>query len=343
MSNPDPDPGKKPPSNPDCPAANSGTIFLVLDAPAANTGEPNLTGDETPSTGASLPKNFRTMTDEWKKPGKGNPPSRVGLSELNASGSAQYSEGQLQAMLSTKSVTLPMTIVDLRQESHGFFEIGEPINGESTIAVGWFAERDWMSIGKGLVSVEADEYSRLSAAMLNPNLTVDEITSVDSEGGICTVDPHQVDVVGWSTERMIATEAGCGYIRIPTTDHVRPRDEEVDRFVAFDSSLGPGMWLHFHCRGGDGRTTTFLAMHDMMHNAPQVSVNDILQRQWWLGGQDLYTTPENTTSYQYPFSMERDRFIRDFYDYVCDAKRGGFKFTWSAWVAHKVLKEGSGG
>ena len=42
------------------------------------------------------------------------PSSRDGLSTLNASGSAQYCKGQLQAMPSKKSVRLPMTIVDLR-------------------------------------------------------------------------------------------------------------------------------------------------------------------------------------------------------------------------------------
>ena len=324
-------PPTKVPSNSDCPDANSGAIVLVLDAPAAKTGEP------TPSS-SSLPKTFRTMTDNFP-PGSGKQPSRVGLDTLNASGSAQYCKGQLEAMLTTKSVSLPMIIVDLRQESHGFFQIAKPIQEEKTIAVGWFAERDWMSIGKSLVSVDRDENSRLSSALLNLNLTVNEIKSVDSEGGICTVQAYQVDVVGWATERQIAHEVGCGYIRIPTTDHVRPRDEEVDRFVAFDTALAPGVWLHFHCRGGDGRTTTFLAMHDIIHNAPQVTVDDILKRQHLLGGVDLYTPPGDTKSYQYPFAVEREKFIRDFYDYVYAAKPGGFELSWSAWVAHKAHKE----
>ena len=318
------------PSKSDCPDANSGTIFLVLDAPAAKDGE-------TPVSPSSLPKNFRTMTDDWHRKENGNTPSRHGLDTLKASGSAQYCKGQLDAML--KSVTLPMTIVDLRQESHGFFEIGKPIEEESTIAVGWFAERDWMSIGKDLVSVDRDENSRLSSAMLNPNPNVNEIKSVNKEGGVCTMKQYPVEILGWTTERQIAQGVGCGYIRIPTTDHVRPRDSEVDRFVDFDTTLAPGVWLHFHCRGGDGRTTTFLAMHDIIHNAPQVTVNDILVRQYLLGGVNLYKPPDDSTSYQYPFAVEREKFIRDFYDYVYAAKPGGFELSWSAWVAHKTHKE----
>ena len=48
-----------------------------------------------------------------------------------------------------------------------FFQVEQPIQRESMIAVGWFAERDWMSIGKGLVSVQADENSRLASAKHN--------------------------------------------------------------------------------------------------------------------------------------------------------------------------------
>ena len=321
-----PNPPAKTPSSSDCPDANSGAIVLVLDAPAAKDNEPA----PDPS---SLPKNFRTMTDPWHHTKSGNAPSRKGLETLKASGSAQFCKGQLQSMLSSKRVSLPMTIVDLRQESHGFFQLDQPLQGESTIAVGWFAERDWMSIGKGLVSVLADENVRLGAATKNAKLTVNEIKSVNSEGGICKLHPYPVVTAGWLTERQLAKKAGSDYIRFPTTDHVRPRDEEVDGFVDFDTRLARGTWLHFHCRGGDGRTTTFLAMHDIIHNAPAVAVDDILIRQYWLGGVDLYAPPSKSTNYQYPFAVEREQFIRDFYQYVCAAKPRGFQLSWSKWVA----------
>jgi len=334
MSTPEPTTAQKASKGSDSPATDSGEIWLVLDAPAAKSGEP------TPSA-SEPPKMFRSMADPLPHKEPGNPPSTVGLATLNASGSAQFCKGQLQYLLSQSKVKLPMIIVDLRQESHGFFEIGQPLAGETTIAVGWFAERDWMSIGKGLVSVIADENSRLNSERLNPTVTVNEIKSEDSEGGVGTADPHQVMVVGCATEREVAQEVGSGYIRIPTTDHVRPRDEEVDRFVHFDTTLPQDVWLHFHCRGGDGRTTTFLAMHDIIHNAPQVSVADILTRQYWLGGVKLYGSSGNIKSFKTPFAVEREQFIQDFYDYVSQVKPGGFKLSWSAWVANKTEKAGS--
>lgn len=332
MSAVDPTPGQTAQSDPECPYKNSGMIYLVLDAPAVKDNEP------APAA-SGPPKTFRTMTDAWRQQPGPTQPSRVGLDTLNASGSAQFCKGQLQAMLS--KVSMPMTIVDLRQESHGFFEISQPIAGESTIAVGWFAERDWMSIGKELPSVEYDENQRLSSSKLDPDLKVYEIKSETKEGGVCTAQTYPIQMTGWSTEQQLATAVGAGYLRIPTTDHVRPRDDEVDQFVAFDTTLAKGTWLHFHCRGGDGRTTTFLAMHDIIHNYPQVSLNDILTRQYWLGGVDLHmpsSTGKGTESFKYPFAVERAQFIEDFANYVAQNQPHGFTVTWSAWVTGRVIQ-----
>ncbi len=336
MINPNDTPAPKSASDPDCPDADSATTFLVLDAPAAKTGEP-------PPTATGLPKNFRSMTDNWHTPGQGTPPSRVGLDTLNASGSAQFCKGQLQAiqaLLAKNGPAPPLTIVDLRQEAHGYFEISQPLQGESTIAVGWFVERDWINIGKDLVGIVSDENWRLYSSLSNPNFDVDEIKKESKEGGVCIVQKYPVQMTGWTTEDQLAPSLGSAYLRLPTSDHVRPRDAEVDQFVAFETTLKQGMWLHFHCRGGDGRTTTFLAMHDIFHNItnPEVSIDDILIRQQWLGGIDLDEMPKTTsTSWKYPFAFERAQFIRNFSTYVVHAEPGGFQLTWSTWVANQTV------
>ena len=116
---------------------------------------------------------------------------------------------------------------------------------------------------------------------------------------------------------------------------MRPRDSEVDEFVRFALGLAPGTWLHFHCRGGDGRTTTFFVMHDIMHNAPEVSVEDILKRQHLLGGSELGKLPP-LENFGYPFADERVKFVSHFYNYVCAAKPQRYAMTWSAWVAAEM-------
>jgi len=255
-----------------------------------------------------------------------------GIAGGRASGSAQFSGTELQHMLA--KVQQPLTIVDLRQEPHGLLTINPPLAGETDIAVGWFTERDWLNVAKGRASIEADEINRLAAAAGTQNLVVYSVTGKTAEDGIASATPSIVSPLGeYRTEQQLALTLAEGYVRFPTTDHCRPRDSEVDRFVSFEKSLAADMWLHVHCRGGDGRTTTFMAMHDMIHNAPQDSLQVILARQGphGIGGVDLTKTGD-PISFEYPFAAERSTFVQDFYRYVCEAKPNQFAPAWSDWV-----------
>src|SRR5678815_5292737 len=114
----------------------AGTVTLALDAP-----------QQSIST-QPLPNNFRSMQS-------------LKIAGNNASGSAQYSLSQLQAMISQKVVTTPLVIVDLRQEYHGFLTVNPALYGETEIAVGWFAERDWINVDKDLPSIVTFELNKL--------------------------------------------------------------------------------------------------------------------------------------------------------------------------------------
>lgn len=101
-----------------------------------------------------LPHRFRTANSAFrsdvdvKKTGKGftMTPSRKGLDHLNISGSAEFSVGEFEKLVSVlkKQANGPIYIVDLRQETHGIF------NGN---AVSWFGARDWGNIGKNKTDV----------------------------------------------------------------------------------------------------------------------------------------------------------------------------------------------
>ena len=302
--------------------APSGKVTLVLDAPTELI---------TPS---SLPAQFRTMS------------TLTNISGAAASGSAEFSLSQFQAMLAKigQPGKFPLVVVDLRQEPHGFLALQQPLNGETEIAVGWFAERDWLNVAKGLPSILVNEDHRLDKASKTTNLTVyNVLTKNKTEDGIATATPCPVHPTGtYQTESMFVTKfANVGYLRLPTTDHCRPRDSEVDQFVAYDASFDPTTWLHFHCRAGDGRTTTFMVMHDIIHNAPGDSLQTILTRQGpsGIGGIDLSSMPTDKTVFSYPFSRDRVKFIKHFYTYVCAAKPGGFKLTWSDWVGEQFTQK----
>jgi hypothetical protein len=312
---------------------SSGSITTVLDAPGSAL-------DASP-----LPRMFRSSLDTIKPdkcPLTGVKPSVKGLREINASGSSQYSRGQMESVLNSGRVRTPLMVIDRRQESHGFVHVQPALYGETEIAIGWFAERDWMNVGKGLPSIEVDERQRLTAAARTRHLLVNWVKTKTAEDGICTADAHTVNPSAIASEREVVEKLGQTYLRLPTTDHTRPRDAEVDEFVRFASKLTRDTWLHFHCRGGDGRTTTFMVMHDIMCNAPAVSVDDIVCRQFLLGGADLDEAtrdrrdPKKRASFAFPFAIERRDFVSDFYEYVRAAKPGRYALTWSAWIAGRL-------
>src|ERR1043166_4524010 len=90
---------------------------------------------------------------------------------------------------------------------------------------------------------------------------------------------QRVTVKSAGTERYIVGGAGASYVRITVTDHTRPLDDEVDRFVLAVRALPGNAWAHFHCEAGLWRTTTFMVLYDMLRNANRVSLEDIVRRQ----------------------------------------------------------------
>jgi hypothetical protein len=79
-----------------------------------------------------------------------------------------------------------------------------------------------------------------------------------------------------------------------------------------------------------------MALHDIIHNVPGDSLQTILARQKSIGGIDLASMPTDQTVFSYPFSVERVTFMQNFYAYVCAAKTGNFKVTWSDWVMQQI-------
>ena len=123
---------------------------------------------------------------------------------------------------------------------------------------------------------------------------------------------------GVATERDLAQQRGVAYFRIPVTDHCRPTDDMVDRFVIFVKELRSNAWPHFHCHGGDGRTTTFLALYDIVRNVPQnVGLDDIVARQSMLGQYQLFG---DGGGWKARVTEERTAFIKLFYKYRPDGR-----------------------
>ena len=82
-------------------------------------------------------------------------------------------------------------------------------------------------------------------------------------------------------------------------------------FINFVKSLPKeSLRLHFHCAAGEGRSTTFLVMYDMMRNSTKVKLQDIFLRQYLLGGINFLN--ETSNDWRKNYLEERKTFLGSF-------------------------------
>ena len=279
-----------------------------------------------------LPRNYRSSEDGWKEPHKKNAevdaqyiPSREGLDHLHISGSAQYAEQEFQVLLKQlkQQTNGPLYMVDLRQESHGF------LNGHG---VSWYGDRDWSNINKTPVQIRKDEMERIQSALHKDTV----LSGLNEEKK--AANPRIEHINTAFTEEEMVTRAGGNYFRITATDHIWPSAENIDTFITFVKKLPKNSWLHFHCQAGEGRTTAYMVMYDMMKN-PQVSLKDVVYRQYLLGGQYAMFSGAEKNSWKNDYYAEKTRMIPKFYQYVQENVASGFSMKWSEWLNKKEEKE----
>lgn len=252
-----------------------------------------------------LPEHFRKTTDKINIKDS-NVLNLYGLASLKASGSGQFAENSLILLKQSIGNELPVKIVDLRQESHGF------ING---IAVSWEGKNNKANSGLTRKEVLDDESTKLKDISLGKPISIyhNEKPQI--------IIPSKVQ-----DEEELVNNLGISYIRIPVTDGERPTDDMVDYFVQFVKELQSNIWLHFHCKAGVGRTTMFMVMYDSMKNAKSVSLEDIMNRQVLLGGENLLSIENSSDD-----AKKRAEFIREFFKY-CVNNNDNFRTTWTQWL-----------
>lgn len=209
---------------------------------------------------------------------------------LRASGSRQLDvqpfADKLRSVAAYVKQNGRLYVVDLRQESHVFM---------NDLAVSWYADKDWANVGQSEQWILRDEANQI-ANVSGPGKHTVQIFCVDQEkksaGQIVPTGYSEVAITSAASEENIlkTMQLSCPveYIRIPVTDHCKPTPEAWRKFIDLCSKLVPMRdWVHFHCHGGDGRTTTFLAMYDMFcwlqsKKQPVPCVQDFSNRQWSL-------------------------------------------------------------
>lgn len=128
-----------------------------------------------------------------------------------------------------------------------------------------------------------------------------------------------------------AQKNGFSYVNIKVGSKFITSNETIDEIVKVFDGLPENGWVHFHCHYGKGRTSMMLVMFDIMKNAPQISLPEIVKRQHLLGSEDLLnTTIWRKGSYTKEQLEQRATFITNFYDFICQRKAGGIQ-KWSEW------------
>jgi hypothetical protein len=241
---------------------------------------------------------------------------------IRASGSGQFSADELPNILNT--IPVPKSdvwIVDLRQEAHGFID-GLPI--------AWVSDQNAANAGKTPTQIKSEENKLLQELRKQKTVMVYELKKQD-EGRVAVGQATPMIPESVESEQHLVTSLGARYMRIYVQDHNKPDDLAVDQFVAFvRNKVQPSSWLHFHCRGGGGRSSTFLAMYDIIQNAQTDSFNAIMRRQEKSENSKLNKLLHADKAWKNDSAQERFEFLREFYAYVQD-DTGYLTRSWSAW------------
>lgn len=142
-----------------------------------------------------------------------------------------------------------------------------------------------------------------------------------------------------TSEEAEAKKFNMKYIPLRIVSKGSSSDNTIDTFVEFIDNLPKDAYVYFHCENGKGRTSMMLVMADILKNAPQVSLKDIVERQHLLGSVDMFDTiPWRKGTYGKAMLQNRKRYIEKFYEFVCQRKAGGLT-RWSDWRKQDGFKD----
>lgn len=298
-----------------------GSFFFLFVALSVSTlvwadyADPLLTVDRSQEMG--FPKHFRTTSDKITS---STPINTSGLSDLHIAGGSEFPQLAIQKMLQQVAAK-QIVILDLRLESHGF------LNGN---AISWYGQNNATNVGKTPEQVEVIQAQLLNELSQHNSVTVYANLKKAADGKVAKAEPMELPVHQVLSEAEMASNAHLIYQRLYIQDYHAPLDSQVDKFITTLKQLPANEWIYFHCRAGAGRTTTFMALYDMMHNAKHVAFNDILARQAALGGIDLRKLP-NPSNRKYQAIVDRLAFLKNFYAY-CQRNHDNFKTLWTDWL-----------
>lgn len=255
--------------------------------------------------------NFRTCQDSLK-PSRFSP-SLSGLRELTCSASGRLSKAKIEKYF--KRLPTKVFVIDVRAEEDLY------IKG---ISAGWLGVR-YLS---GQVEDRLYTTHFWKTPLSHLKWAWRRLINLKS---LATPKLQQLQ-----KEEMVLKNLGHEYYCFAGQRHMVHSPEMIQMFIHFLESLPKGAWLHFHCATGRGRSTTFMILYDIYHNAKKASLEDIILRQHLLGGEnvlDVALRPKGTWTKD--SLLKRKALVEQFYAYMTDPKGYGYQ-SWLDWVKHQT-------
>lgn len=257
-----------------------------------------------------------------------------GLDKLNASASAQFTVENFKPMISRlqEMKAKNITIVDLRRESHCF------ING---LPYFWFLSSEFDHLNKSVEEIEIDEQKRVTSLKSSNKAIVLKTKEINNTKMPDPTSETEIETNEVTYEKDLVETAGLNYLRIAITDQSAPSIQAIDQFLMYYKTHKDS-WLHFHCNAGKGRTTTFLALYDMMHNAKDVDLQTIIKRQKLIGqgGANLLSADGTNGDLKSSEYIQRLEIIKEFYQYSKE-NEDDFDTLFSVWLEEHKKEEPS--
>ncbi|MBB6622648.1 hypothetical protein [Clostridium gasigenes] len=230
-----------------------------------------------------LPNRFRNLTD------------------LNISGSAEFAPFQLKNLIEALN-NKDLYIVDLRQESHGYI---------NTLPISFYNKENLLNKDFTTTQTLEGEKKDLASIKLGSDVNI-----YNKKGELLqTLKVNKV-----FSEETLVKENNINYKRFAVRDGGTPTLDVTDEFVEFIKNIPATAHLHFHCLEGEGRTTTFMALYQMMNNKDKLPLDTILKHQLDAGGIILTDNKERST------------FLQSFYKYTLENMGSNFNTPYSTWI-----------
>ena len=252
----------------------------------------------------NLFKNNKTLIVLDSASNSGLPDRFRDITNLNISGSSQFTKSQINNL--KEAINKPnICIVDLRQESHGML---------NDFAISFFSPYTDLNNGLTTEEVIKKENSQLSSIKIGSDVDIYHKT-----GRLF----KEVTAEFVSNEDSIVTNDTMQYKRYAVKDNGSPTPIIVDNFVEFIKNKPTDLHIHFHCDAGEGRTTTFMVLYQIMTDNGNLALDQILCYQYNMGG--IILTDD----------VDRAYFLNSFYNYVEKNKADNYSIKFSQWIKQK--------